>query len=124
MESDDGMENTLNNEDGVKEGENCNGSGVKASFAKSDECNAMSEGSTNFHPKPSNVEVSSDLTYPSGFEPLKTDNNCHSQRDGSTKISKCSTSFARYRRTDIKRISLIHEMTSKIEVASTLGFDV
>ncbi|PWA62327.1 hypothetical protein CTI12_AA364010 [Artemisia annua] len=123
-ESVDGMENTLNNEAGVKEGEDCNVSGVKVPFVNSDECNAMNEGSTNCHPQPSNVEVLSDLSYPPGFEPLKMDNNCHSERDGSTNIKKCFTSFARYRKKDIKGISLIHEMSRMIEVAGTLDFDV
>ena len=62
---------------------------------------------------PTKEEISADLNCPSGFEHLKM---------GSS--SKCSTSFARYWKKDIKGSSLIHELTRLIEVGGSLGFDV
>nr|GEU37807.1 hypothetical protein [Tanacetum cinerariifolium] len=56
---------------------------------------------------------SSDLSCPPGFEHLKK---------GAT--SRCSTSFSRYRKKDIKGISLIHELPRFTEVGGLLGFDV
>ncbi|GKC42065.1 hypothetical protein Tco_1059787 [Tanacetum coccineum] len=75
----------------------------------------------NMEPLNVNVENShpaketdtSDLSCPPGFEHLKR---------GSS--SRFSTSFPRRRNKDIKRISLIHELSRLIEVGSSLGFDV
>nr|GFA43414.1 RNA-directed DNA polymerase, eukaryota, reverse transcriptase zinc-binding domain protein [Tanacetum cinerariifolium] len=65
--------------------------------------------------QPTQEEGSSDLSCPPGFEHLK-------KRSSST--SKCSTSFTRYQKKDIKGISLIHEMSRLIEVGGSLGLDV
>ncbi|GKE81067.1 hypothetical protein Tco_1551067 [Tanacetum coccineum] len=58
------------------------------------------------------IGVSSDLSRPPGFEHMK----------GSS--SKCSTSFGRYRKKDIKGLSLIEELSRIIEVGDSFGFDV
>ncbi|GJU30484.1 putative RNA-directed DNA polymerase, eukaryota, reverse transcriptase zinc-binding domain protein [Tanacetum coccineum] len=52
---------------------------------------------------------------PPGFEHLKK---------GSSSTRKCSTSFGRYHKKDVKGISLIHELTRLIEVRSSFGLDV
>ena len=57
----------------------------------------------------------SDLSRPPGFEFMKKN---------SPSSSKCSTSFARYRKKDIKCVSLIHELNQIIDVGSSLGYDV
>nr|GEX53342.1 hypothetical protein [Tanacetum cinerariifolium] len=58
------------------------------------------------------LAVFSDLGRPLGFE--------HTKRT----TSKCSTSFDRYRKKYIKRVSLIKELSRIIEVGDSLGFDV
>ncbi|GJR51420.1 hypothetical protein Tco_1401941 [Tanacetum coccineum] len=58
------------------------------------------------------IAVSSDLSRPLGFEHMKTTS------------SKCSTSFVRYRKKDIKGVSLIEELSRVIKVGDSLGFDV
>ncbi|GJT29757.1 RNA-directed DNA polymerase, eukaryota, reverse transcriptase zinc-binding domain protein [Tanacetum coccineum] len=92
------------------------------------------------HSRPSIEECSSDLSRPPGFEHLKRGSpyfsktsieECSPDRSrppgfehlkkGSPNVSKCSTSFARYRKKDIKGISLIHEMSKLIEVGNSLG---
>ncbi|GJV89966.1 RNA-directed DNA polymerase, eukaryota, reverse transcriptase zinc-binding domain protein [Tanacetum coccineum] len=55
----------------------------------------------------------SDLSCPPVFEHLKK---------GET--SRCSTSFSRYRKKDIKGFSLIQELSKIIEVGGSLGYDV
>nr|GEX23007.1 ribonuclease H-like domain-containing protein [Tanacetum cinerariifolium] len=60
------------------------------------------------------VEMS-DPSRPPGFE--------HINRYSSY-TSKCSTSFARHHKKDIKRISIIHELNIIIEVGTSLGYDV
>ncbi|GJX55018.1 hypothetical protein Tco_0284915 [Tanacetum coccineum] len=57
----------------------------------------------------------SDPSHPLGFE--------HMKRSPSY-TSKCSTSFHRHHKNDVKGISLIHELNRIIEVGNTLGFDV
>ncbi|GJV39576.1 RNA-directed DNA polymerase, eukaryota, reverse transcriptase zinc-binding domain protein [Tanacetum coccineum] len=57
----------------------------------------------------------SDLSRPPGFEFMKK---------SSSSSSKCSTSFARFRKKDIKGVSLIHELNQIIVVGSSLGYDV
>ncbi|GJR74701.1 hypothetical protein Tco_0087066 [Tanacetum coccineum] len=57
----------------------------------------------------------SDLSRPPGFEFMKK---------SSSSSSKCSTSFARFRKKDIKGVSLIHELNQIIDVGSSLGYDV
>ncbi|GKD43572.1 RNA-directed DNA polymerase, eukaryota, reverse transcriptase zinc-binding domain protein, partial [Tanacetum coccineum] len=52
---------------------------------------------------------------PPGFKNFKDDN---------ISSSHCSTSFARFRKKDIKGFSLINEMTRIIEVGDSLGYDV
>ena len=54
-----------------------------------------------------------DSSCPPGFEHLKK---------GAT--SRCSTSFSRYRKKDIKGFSLIQELSKIIEVGGSLGYDV
>ncbi|PWA95558.1 RNA-directed DNA polymerase, eukaryota, Reverse transcriptase zinc-binding domain protein [Artemisia annua] len=75
-------------------------------------------------PQTSKEEVPSDLSCPPGFEQLKNTNKCRPHHASSSRTSKCSTSFAKYRKKDIKGISLIHEMSRIIEVGGSLGFDV
>ncbi|GJY99945.1 hypothetical protein Tco_0517375 [Tanacetum coccineum] len=58
---------------------------------------------------------SSDLSRPPGFEFMKKSPSFS---------SKCSTSFARYRKKDIKSVSLIHELNQIIDVGNSLGYDV
>ncbi|GJU35041.1 hypothetical protein Tco_1183395 [Tanacetum coccineum] len=68
--------------------------------------------------KESNPECkaeSSDLSRPPGFEFMKK---------SSSSSSKCSTSFARFRKKDIKGVSLIHELNQIIDVGNSLGYDV
>ncbi|GJT46746.1 RNA-directed DNA polymerase, eukaryota, reverse transcriptase zinc-binding domain protein [Tanacetum coccineum] len=55
-----------------------------------------------------------DLSRPPGFEFMKK---------SSSSSSKCSTSFARFRKKDIKGVSLIHELNQIIDVGSSLGYD-
>ncbi|GKB60712.1 RNA-directed DNA polymerase, eukaryota, reverse transcriptase zinc-binding domain protein [Tanacetum coccineum] len=55
------------------------------------------------------IAVSSDLSRPLGFEHMKRTS------------SKCYTSFARYRKKDIKGVSLIEELSRIIEVGDFLG---
>ncbi|GJW35377.1 uncharacterized mitochondrial protein-like protein [Tanacetum coccineum] len=57
------------------------------------------------------IAVSSDLSRPPGFEHMKRTS------------SKCSTSFARYRKKDIKGVSLIEELSRIIEVGDSLDVD-
>ncbi|GJW79946.1 RNA-directed DNA polymerase, eukaryota, reverse transcriptase zinc-binding domain protein [Tanacetum coccineum] len=63
----------------------------------------------------SNGLNSNEPSCPPGFENFKDDNNSSSH---------CSTSFARFRKKDIKGFSLINEMTRIIEVGDSLGYDV
>nr|GEX52484.1 RNA-directed DNA polymerase, eukaryota [Tanacetum cinerariifolium] len=58
------------------------------------------------------IVVSSNLSQAPGFEHTKITS------------SKCSTSIARYRKKDIKGVSLIKELSRIIEVGDSLGFDV
>ncbi|GJW61478.1 hypothetical protein Tco_0110813 [Tanacetum coccineum] len=68
----------------------------------------------NVH-KPNIVDDTSDVSKPPGFEHFKRSPS-HS--------SKCSTSFARRHKKDIKGVSLIHELNRIIEVGNALGYDV
>ncbi|GJY20644.1 RNA-directed DNA polymerase, eukaryota, reverse transcriptase zinc-binding domain protein [Tanacetum coccineum] len=68
--------------------------------------------------KESNPECnaeSSDLSRPPGFEFMKKN---------SSPSSKCSTSFSRFKKKDIKGVSLIHELNQIIDVGNSLGYDV
>ncbi|GKB21975.1 RNA-directed DNA polymerase, eukaryota, reverse transcriptase zinc-binding domain protein [Tanacetum coccineum] len=58
---------------------------------------------------------SSDLSRPPGFEFIKK---------SSSSSSKCSTSFARFKKKYIKGVSLIHELNQIIDVGNSLGYDV
>ncbi|GJT56005.1 RNA-directed DNA polymerase, eukaryota, reverse transcriptase zinc-binding domain protein, partial [Tanacetum coccineum] len=58
---------------------------------------------------------SSDLSRPPGFKFMKKSPSFS---------SKCSTSFARYKKKDIKGVSLIHELNQIIDVGNSLGYDV
>nr|GFA09668.1 RNA-directed DNA polymerase, eukaryota [Tanacetum cinerariifolium] len=55
------------------------------------------------------------LSRPSGFEFMKK---------SSSSSSKCSTSFARFKKKDIKGVSLIHKLNQIIDVGNSLGYDV
>ncbi|GKG02711.1 hypothetical protein Tco_0310347, partial [Tanacetum coccineum] len=55
------------------------------------------------------------LSQPSSFEQMKK--SCSNP-------SKCSTSFSRHHKKDIKGASFIHELNRIIEVGTTFGFDV
>ncbi|GJV72922.1 RNA-directed DNA polymerase, eukaryota, reverse transcriptase zinc-binding domain protein, partial [Tanacetum coccineum] len=68
----------------------------------------------NVH-KPNIVDDTSDVSKPPSFEHFKRSPS-HS--------SKCSTSFARRHKKDIKGVSLIHELKRIIEVGNALGYDV
>ncbi|GKB85929.1 putative RNA-directed DNA polymerase [Tanacetum coccineum] len=70
------------------------------------------------------VDVESEASCPPGFEHLKKQRQGEPKNSLSSKTSKCSTSFAKYRKKDIRGISLIHEMSRMIEVGGTLGYDV
>ncbi|GJS77999.1 hypothetical protein Tco_0727880 [Tanacetum coccineum] len=61
------------------------------------------------------VDDTSDVSKPPGFEHFKRSPS-HS--------SKCSTSFARRHKKDIKGVSLIHELNRIIEVGNALGYDI
>ncbi|GJT47181.1 RNA-directed DNA polymerase, eukaryota, reverse transcriptase zinc-binding domain protein [Tanacetum coccineum] len=63
----------------------------------------------------SNEPNSNEPSRPPGFKNFKDDN---------ISSSHCSTSFARFRKKDIKGFSLINEMTRIIEVGDSLGYDV
>ncbi|GJW79943.1 RNA-directed DNA polymerase, eukaryota, reverse transcriptase zinc-binding domain protein [Tanacetum coccineum] len=63
----------------------------------------------------SNGLNSNEPSCPPGFENFKDDNNSSIH---------CSTSFARFKKKDIKGFSLINEMTRIIEVGDSLGYDV
>ncbi|GKB85159.1 RNA-directed DNA polymerase, eukaryota, reverse transcriptase zinc-binding domain protein [Tanacetum coccineum] len=68
--------------------------------------------------KESNPECKAESSYlsrPPGFEFIKK---------SSSPSSKCSTSFARFRKKDIKGVSLIHELNQIIDVGNSLGYDV
>ncbi|GJU19058.1 RNA-directed DNA polymerase, eukaryota, reverse transcriptase zinc-binding domain protein [Tanacetum coccineum] len=45
-------------------------------------------------------------------------------KKSSSPSSKCSTLFARFRKKDIKGVSLIHELNQIIDVRNSLGYDV
>ncbi|PWA84396.1 hypothetical protein CTI12_AA160070 [Artemisia annua] len=66
----------------------------------------------------------SDLSCPPGFEHLKNAGKCSSSSSVQPKTSKCSTSFQKYRKKDVRGISIIHEMSRLIEVGEKLGYDV
>ncbi|GJU82491.1 hypothetical protein Tco_1284856 [Tanacetum coccineum] len=60
-------------------------------------------------------EMAHDPSHPPSFEHMKK---------SFSHTSKCSTSFARHYKKDIKGVSLIHELNRIIEVGTTLGFNV
>ncbi|GJU89922.1 hypothetical protein Tco_1302345 [Tanacetum coccineum] len=66
----------------------------------------------------------SSMSCPPGFKQFKNHKQLTPKHSSSSKTSKCSTSFARYRKKDIRGISLIHEISRMIEVGETLGYDV
>ncbi|GJR85364.1 RNA-directed DNA polymerase, eukaryota, reverse transcriptase zinc-binding domain protein [Tanacetum coccineum] len=73
------------------------------------------EEANNKESNPECKAESSDLSRPPGFEFMKK---------SSSPSSKCSTSFARFRKKDIKGVSLIHELNQIIDVGNSLGYDV
>ncbi|GKD46234.1 hypothetical protein Tco_1270879, partial [Tanacetum coccineum] len=64
---------------------------------------------------PDRKAESSNLSQPPGFEFMKK---------SSSSSSKCSTSFSRFKKKDIKGVSLIHKLNQIIDVGSSLGYDV
>ncbi|GKD40518.1 hypothetical protein Tco_1260725 [Tanacetum coccineum] len=73
------------------------------------------EEANNKESNPECKAESSDLSRPPGFEFMKK---------SSSPSSKCSTSFARSRKKDIKGVSLIHELNQIIDVGNSFGYDV
>ncbi|GKC16879.1 RNA-directed DNA polymerase, eukaryota, partial [Tanacetum coccineum] len=73
------------------------------------------EEANNKESNPECKAESSDLSRPPSFEFMKK---------SSSPSSKCSTSFARFRKKDIKGVSLIHELNQIIDVGNSLGYDV
>ncbi|GJZ60787.1 RNA-directed DNA polymerase, eukaryota, reverse transcriptase zinc-binding domain protein, partial [Tanacetum coccineum] len=73
------------------------------------------EEANNKESNPEYKAESSYLSRPPGFEFMKK---------SSSPSSKCSTSFARFRKKDIKGVSLIHELNQIIDVGNSLGYDV
>ncbi|GKA69148.1 RNA-directed DNA polymerase, eukaryota, reverse transcriptase zinc-binding domain protein [Tanacetum coccineum] len=73
------------------------------------------EENINIQQLTSNKSSSQDLSRPSGFENFKNE---------TSSTSNCSTSFARFRKKDIKGFSLNNEMNRIIEVGDSLGYDV
>ncbi|GJY45692.1 RNA-directed DNA polymerase, eukaryota, reverse transcriptase zinc-binding domain protein [Tanacetum coccineum] len=73
------------------------------------------EEANNKESNPKCKAESSDLSRPPSFEFMKK---------SSSPSSKCSTSFARFRKKDIKGVSLIHELNQIINVGNSLGYDV
>nr|GEW57122.1 hypothetical protein [Tanacetum cinerariifolium] len=68
----------------------------------------------NVH-KPNTVDDTSNVSIPPGFEHFK-----HSPSHS----SKCSASFARHHKKDIKGVTLIYELNKIIEFGNALGYDV
>ncbi|PWA84779.1 hypothetical protein CTI12_AA157570 [Artemisia annua] len=68
--------------------------------------------------------VTSDLSRPPGFEHFKKTEKEPSENSVQSKLCKCTTSFDRYSRKDIRGISVIHELSKLIEVGEKLGYDV
>ncbi|GJU08291.1 RNA-directed DNA polymerase, eukaryota, reverse transcriptase zinc-binding domain protein, partial [Tanacetum coccineum] len=77
--------------------------------------NQSQQHSNNKESNPECKAESSNLSRPLGFEFMKK---------SSSPSSKCSTSFARFRKKDIKGVSLIHELNQIIDVGNSLGYDV
>nr|GEX65776.1 RNA-directed DNA polymerase, eukaryota [Tanacetum cinerariifolium] len=73
------------------------------------------EEANNKESNPEYKAESSDLSRTPGFEFMKK---------SSPSSSKCSTSFARFRKKDIKGVSLIHELNQIIDVGNSFGYDV
>ncbi|GJT35063.1 RNA-directed DNA polymerase, eukaryota, reverse transcriptase zinc-binding domain protein [Tanacetum coccineum] len=73
------------------------------------------EEANNKESNPECKAESSNLSRPHGFEFMKK---------SSFPSSKCSTSFARFRKKGIKCVSLIHELNQIIDVGNSLGYDV
>lgn len=84
--------------------------------------------SSNETPDKVNMEETKATQSLSSKETSSNDLSClqrfeHMKKEYSN-TSRCSTSFARYIKKDIKGISLIHEMTRLIKVGGSLGYDV
>ncbi|GJR72968.1 RNA-directed DNA polymerase, eukaryota, reverse transcriptase zinc-binding domain protein [Tanacetum coccineum] len=69
----------------------------------------------NIQQPPSNKSSSHDLSRPPGFENFMKETSSN---------RNCSTSFANFRKKDIKGFSLINEINRIIEVGDSLGYDV
>ncbi|PWA86978.1 RNA-directed DNA polymerase, eukaryota [Artemisia annua] len=72
----------------------------------------------------SSDEVTSDISKPPGFENfVKENKDCH-HSSNTSRAGKCSTSFAKYSRKELKGFSFIDEMNRMIEVGGALGYNV
>ncbi|GKC34656.1 hypothetical protein Tco_1047040, partial [Tanacetum coccineum] len=60
----------------------------------------------------------SNLSCPPGFEHLKNALKCSSSSSLQSKTSRCSTSFRKYIKKDVRGISIIHEMSRLIEISA------
>ncbi|PWA66939.1 hypothetical protein CTI12_AA322370 [Artemisia annua] len=71
-------------------------------------------------------EVETDPSCPPGFEYLKKkkQDTHHQQSCEYSNTSKCSTTFAKYRKKGVRGISMIHEMSRLIDIGYALGYDV
>nr|GEV78602.1 RNA-directed DNA polymerase, eukaryota, reverse transcriptase zinc-binding domain protein [Tanacetum cinerariifolium] len=80
-----------------------------------EKCGDQNMENNSFPQQTSKESNSNEFSRPSGFKNFKKD---------SSSSSKCSTSFVKFKKKDIKGFSLINEMTRIIEVGDSLGYDV
>nr|GEW25126.1 RNA-directed DNA polymerase, eukaryota, reverse transcriptase zinc-binding domain protein [Tanacetum cinerariifolium] len=69
-------------------------------------------------------EVVSDNSKPPSFENFIEENKACSQSSSTSRAGKCSTSFSKYSRKDLKGFYFIDEMNQMIEVGGALGYEV
>ncbi|PWA67398.1 RNA-directed DNA polymerase, eukaryota, Reverse transcriptase zinc-binding domain protein [Artemisia annua] len=69
-------------------------------------------------------DASTDPSRPPGFEDFKCEENTDQPSGESSHTSKCSTMFAKYRKRNVRGISMIHEMSRLIDIRGALGYDV
>ncbi|PWA52820.1 RNA-directed DNA polymerase, eukaryota [Artemisia annua] len=122
VESECALEDTVQNID-VEQGRDENSKVQDVGKCKGVDDQCIEKPGSDYCNNDSNQEGdTSDLSRPPGFENFKSQKG--NQTSGSSRTSKCSTSFAHYRKKDIRGVSLIHEMSRMIELGGTLGFDV
>lgn len=76
------------------------------------------------HEDKSSDEVTSDISKPPGFENFVKENKDCYHSSNTSRAGKCSTSFAKYSRKELKGFSFIDEMNRMIEVGGALGYNV